>query len=62
MKSLLFYWMMLTGDIKHQGENEGRKYYIIFFKDDKVIEFAYKGEIKNYLKTGVFVYNEDLED
>lgn len=52
----------MTGSIKYQGENEGRKYYVMFFKDGKVIDYAYKGEIKHYLKTGVFVYDEDLSD
>lgn len=62
MKTLLFYWMMLTGSIKPMGEHEGRKFYTMYFKDGKVIDFAYKGEIKRYLKTGVFIYDEDLKD
>lgn len=40
---------------------QDRQTYTIFTKDKKVIEYAYKEEVIEYLKTGTFEYNEDLE-
>lgn len=39
--------------------NDGRQMYNITI-DKKVVEYAYKPEIFNYLKTGEFVYDEQL--
>jgi hypothetical protein len=33
----------------------------LFFKDGKVVDYAYKAEILEYIETGTFEYNEDLE-
>jgi hypothetical protein len=62
MKTIIFYWMMLTGSVKPQEPVDGRKSYSLELKDSTVVEHAYKGEILNYLKTGTFVYNEDIKD
>lgn len=44
-----------------QGEHEGLKVYAVFFSDGKVLDYMYKSEIDRAKKTGVWVYNEDLE-
>ena len=60
MINLLFNIFLHIGIIIPQSENDGRQTYTLR-TEDKVIEHAYKEEIINYIKTGVFVYNEDLE-
>jgi hypothetical protein len=60
MKTIVFYWMMLKGSIIPQGDNDGRKMYALKFPDDKVVDYAYKEEILNYLETGTFYYDEDI--
>jgi hypothetical protein len=62
MKTIVFYWMMLKGSIIPQGEHEGRKMYAIIFPDGKAVDYAYKAEVLNYIKTKQFTYNEHLED
>ena len=58
----MFVWLVLTGQVEYQQKGEdGRKQYALFFKDGKVIDYAYEGEIIEYIKTGTFEYNEDLE-
>ena len=60
MAKLIFMWMLLTGKIVPQEKNQGHQMYYINCKDNKVIEYAYKEEILEYIKTGTFEYNEDL--
>jgi hypothetical protein len=60
MINLLFNIFLHIGIIIPQNENDGRQTYTLR-TESKVIEHAYKEEIINYIKTGVFVYNEDLE-
>ena len=60
MINLLFNIFVHIGIIIPQNENDGRQTYTLR-TESKVIEHAYKEEIINYIKTGVFVYNEDLE-
>jgi len=62
MKTIVFYWMMLKGSIIPQEKHEGRKTYALIFPDGKAVDYAYKAEIIDYLKTGTFKYNEDLRD
>jgi hypothetical protein len=62
MKTIVFYWMMLKGSIIPQGDNDGRKMYALKFPDNKVVDYAYKEEILNYLETGTFYYDETLGD
>jgi hypothetical protein len=40
---------------------EGVKQYALFFEDGKVVDYATKSEICEYIETGTFEYNEDLE-
>jgi hypothetical protein len=41
------------------GNVDGRETYHLII-NDKVIEYAYKEEIQNFYKTGVFQYDENL--
>jgi hypothetical protein len=61
MSSVIFIWYVITGVIVPTDDVDGRKIYTIE-TDKGVIEYAYKGEILNYIESGSFVYNEDLED
>jgi hypothetical protein len=36
--------------------------YTIHLDDNKVIEYAYKGEVKEWIRTGKFEYNDFLID
>lgn len=60
MIKLMFIWLLLTGQVKYQQTQEGRKQYALFFKDGKVVDYATKAEICEYLETGSFEYDEDL--
>ena len=59
---LIFAWYLITGTVVYQQDMDGRNQYALFFKDGKVIDYAYKEEILEYIETGTFEYNEDLED
>lgn len=61
MSKLIFLWWLLNGTITPAGEHEGHKMYTVWFADGKVADYAYKGEILNYIKTKEFVYDEELE-
>ena len=61
MINIVFYWMLLTKTITPAGENDGHKMYTIWYKDGKVIDYAYKGEVLNYIKTGTFEYDDFYE-
>lgn len=59
---VMFIWYMVTGVIVPQHEVEGRDTYAIFMENNTVIDYAYTGEVYNWIETGVFVYDEDLKD
>jgi hypothetical protein len=40
---------------------DGRNQYALFFPDGKVVDYATKAEICEYIKSGTFEYNEDLQ-
>lgn len=61
MTQLIFIWYILTGTVEYQQTMDGHKQYALFFEDGKVIDYAYKSEILEYIETGTFEYNEDLE-
>jgi hypothetical protein len=61
MSKLVFVWWLLNGTITPAGTHEDHKLYTVWFKDGKVADYAYKGEVMNYIKTGVFEYNDFLE-
>lgn len=60
MTKLIFAWLVLTGQVKYQQTHNDRKQYALFFEDGKVVDYAYKEEICEYIETGTFEYNEDL--
>jgi len=61
MSKLVFVWWLLNGTITPAGNDDNHKLYTVWFKDGKVADYAYKGEVMNYIKTGVFEYNDFLE-
>lgn len=58
----IFIIYLIIGTVIPQDEHEGRPTYTIILEDDTCIEYAYKGEIYNWIETGKFEYNEDFED
>lgn len=56
---LMFTLQLHTGIIIPTDDVDGRTIYSV---PSAGIEYAYKAEILQYLETGVFDYNEDLED
>ena len=60
MNTLIFIWYLITGTVVYQQEMDGRNQYALFFPDGKVVDYATKAEIMEYIKTGKFQYNEDL--
>ena len=60
MNTLIFLWYLITGTVVYQQEMDGRNQYALFFPDGKVVDYATKAEIMEYIKTGKFQYNEDL--
>jgi len=60
MNTIIFLWYLITGTIVYQQEMDGRYQYALFFPDGKVIDYAYKEEILEYIESGTFEYNEDL--
>jgi hypothetical protein len=62
LTKLIFALYLLTGTVTPQDEHEGRETYTIFLEDGTCIEHAYAGEVLEWIETGSFHYNEDLED
>jgi hypothetical protein len=62
MKTIIFIWYLVSGTIVPQDKVEGRQTYALFFEDGKVVDFAFKGEILEYIETGTFEYYEDIDD
>lgn len=56
---LSFVLYLHTGVILYTGDVDGRAIYSV---PDAGIEYAYKAEIIQYLETGEFTYDEDIED
>ena len=56
---LSFVIYLHTGVILYTGDVDGRAIYSV---PDAGIEYAYKAEIIQYLETGEFTYDEDIED
>jgi hypothetical protein len=59
---IIFIWYLITGTVVYQQDVEGRNTYALFFPDGKVVDYAYKAEIIEYIETGTFEYDETLED
>jgi hypothetical protein len=60
MITLKFIYLIFIGKIVLGDVNDGRQMYNIQCDDNKVIEYAYKPEVYQYLETGVFEYDEML--
>jgi len=56
---LMFVLQLHSGFIVASDDVDGRTIYSIPSKD---IEYAYKSEIIEYMQTGVFTYDETLDD
>jgi hypothetical protein len=61
LAKLVFAFMLMKGTVVPQGEHEGRKMYAVIMSDSTAVDYAYKGEVLNYIKTKEFKYNEDLK-
>ena len=60
---MIFHVMVAIGLVIPNGNHEEREMYTLYTNNcELVAEYAYKGEIYNYIQTGTFVYNELLED
>jgi len=55
---MIFYLLLLIGIVKPQDDN----LYAFFTPDGKVYEYAYREEIMEAIRTGIFKYNEDLHN
>ena len=57
--NLMFILHLHSGFIVATDDVDGRT---IYSMPSKGIEYAYKSEIINYMQTGVFIYDETLDD
>jgi hypothetical protein len=56
----MFFLYVITGKVSPAHEyHEGRQLYNIHTQDDKIIEYAYREEVEEWIATGSFEYNED---
>lgn len=72
MKTILFVWYIINGTLIPQKNVDGRQTYRIKFSErtevtsggecvyEMEVDYAYKGEIYEWIETGTFEYNEDL--
>ncbi len=72
MKTILFVWYIINGTLIPQKNVDGRQTYRINFSErtevtsggecfyEMEVDYAYKGEIYEWIETGTFEYNEDL--
>jgi hypothetical protein len=72
MNSLIFIWYLITGTIVPQKEVDDRMTYRVEFNTPTMItegnqtfigttvDYAYKGEILDWIETNEFKYNEDI--
>lgn len=63
MLEITFQVFLYIGLIIPSGDVDGREIYDLYTRDcEFVADYAYKGEVLEYLETGTFEYNEDLSD
>jgi hypothetical protein len=72
MKTIIFMWYLMIGTIVPQKEVDGRMTYRVEFNSlteitegnqtfiGTNVDYAYKGEILQWIKTNEFKYNEEL--
>jgi hypothetical protein len=59
----MFHILIGCGTIIPSGDVDGRPIYDVYDMNcNLVAEYAYKGEVMEYLNTGTFKHNELLED
>jgi hypothetical protein len=61
---ILYFWLMLSAGTITADKKENvhdRQTYTLKTADGKVYELVYTEEIIEYIETGTFEYNEDLE-
>jgi hypothetical protein len=60
MTKLIFIWYLINGTIQPTQESvEGERMYNIHLKkEQKVIEYAYKNEVINWIETKEFKYDD----
>ena len=62
VKLITFKEMMFLGYITPMNDfHEGRELFTLKLSDGSTVEYVYKEEILNYMDTGMFEYNEDLD-
>jgi hypothetical protein len=72
MNTLIFIWYLITGTIVFQKEVDDRMTYRVEFKTPTkitegnqtfigtTVDYAYRGEILDWIETNEFKYNEDI--
>lgn len=58
---IIFIWYLATGVVRPTDHVDGRQIFTIKQKNF-IVEYAYRGEILQWIDSGSFVYNEDLQD
>ena len=63
VSQMIFHVMVSIGLLIPSGDVDGRVIYDVYTQDcELVAEYAYKGEVLNYINTGAFSYDEMYED
>jgi hypothetical protein len=61
MTKIIFIWYLMTGVITPTDNVDSRTTYTIKQKDF-IVEYAYRGEVLNWIESDKFQYNEDFKD
>jgi hypothetical protein len=61
MNQVIFIWYVVTGVITPTDNVDGRATYTIKQKDF-IVEYAYRGEVLNWIESDKFIYDETLKD
>jgi hypothetical protein len=66
LEQMIFDYYLTTGKVIPHEDNEYEKLerpmYYVLVNNSTVVEYAYKGEVITWIKTGDFKYNEFLKD
>lgn len=66
VEDMIFDYYVATGKVIPHEDNENdkidRPMYAILIDDKTAIEYAYKGEVKHWIRTGEFKYDDFLND
>jgi hypothetical protein len=58
---MIIAYLMLSGEVKVHGDNDGRLLYAFVDQNENYIDHAYAEEVVNWYMTGRFEYDEDLK-